>query len=607
MRSALDYSTITPTAIPNKKKMVQWNPQGTYNNNLGSGDVVRFNLSSAANDDLFLCPYSTYIAATVSVALNSKLDDDAVITNKIVQIDSSAKGIFSSMTIYERGEELERIQQLDVLSSILTDLDYDTGARYSRDYEGLGGIFSSSTPSPVNTSVNVPMVNDNLIKMSRHWLPHEDLCCYADTNARTAPFGSFQTDSIPSPQGTYTTKNHPLINSQLAWFPGLNYNATAYSSGNDVTEYINNFSSPQEAGSGVLNSIPTINGPLQHYTPSFCSNGFEPWFSKTVPQRYLKNGFIKTDKVVSTTFYIPIYSGIFGQLMHPSNYKLIPMKYFKDLVFEFQFNPHWLFTSWFTSDQSARNYVVKSLVLHGTMVEIRDPNILNEIEREYQNGIRIPTQSFYLGPLQSIANGAVPPTIQVNLGFESLRNIFFCFIPNDYSANAACRKQYRLSMGVTSVQLKVGTDYYPQLAIKGNGGNNYGELNNYEFVRYLFRAFGKLLNPTGISINPHNFAVNCRAMDPSATAATFTGNYQLGFHEENRVLGKAVYAIPLDALNYDNSILGGVNTVNAKPFEIHLNYDASRVFTRNVTMFSFCHYDMILLISPEGIRTLGKA
>ena len=597
MRSAINYSNLSPTIIPNKKKIAQWNPQGTYNNNLGSGDIVRFNVQTEELWD----PYSAGIEVTIGVDTNPQLADDATFTKKFLEVDGSVSGIFNQMIIYNQSEELERIMQYDTLANILNDINYNNDTRYNRDYEGFGGNWTTTTPNPPNTSVNIPVLNAGAITFTKNWLPYEDLTAYVDSNTRTTAFGSFA--SVGSANGFFTSRNWPLLNSNLAFTPVFNRQNVTYSAAANNTEWANNYTSA-DVWTGP--SDPVGNGPIQSFTPSFGNNGFEPILSQTLLQRYMNNGFVKTDTITQCTFHIPILSGIFGQLMSPSNYKLIPMKYFKDLVFEFQFNPYFLFSSWWSQGQSARNYTVKNLVLHATLIELRDEAALSQIEAEFQSGIRIPTQSFYLGPLQSIANGAVPPTVQVNLGFESLKSILAVFMPNDYTMNAACRKHYRLSMGITSLQLKIGTDYYPQLAIKGNGGTNMGVANNYEYIKYLFRAFGKLVHTTSSTINPHNFAVNCRAFDPTTTDTYFTGASCVGIYEENRVIGKAVYAIPLDGYNYDFSLLGGVNTTMAKPFEIQMNYSAAAVFTRNVTMITFCHYDMVLYIGPDGIRTLGR-
>jgi len=61
-------------------------------------------------------------------------------------------------------------------------------------------------------------------------------------------------------------------------------------------------------------------------------------------------------------------------------------------------------------------------------------------------------------------------------------------------------------MALNHLQVKIGTDFYPQLGIQGNGVLI--SVNNYEYLRWLFKAFFKLLNPGACSINPHNFARN---------------------------------------------------------------------------------------------------
>lgn len=589
LNGALSYATQPRLSIPKKTKIVEWNPIGTFNNNLGSGDIVRFNISTQD----FWDPYSAYLEVTVSLRNNSDLDTANGIGNRILQVDGSAKNIFNQLIVYEQSQELERIQSLDVLQTILQDVCYDTETRYNKDYEGLGGIIAKSFPNSIQTSFRPYIAGGATVRAIKHFMP--------DQNSNYAMDGQFNACLLGT-TFAYTT-NHSEMFCQTGFQPYLNPIDTTFSGNSKVTESANDFADFTNGGG----NMPLADGAAMPYNPAFCNMGGEPFFSKTVQQRYMKNGFVTADYVTEATFFIPLMSGIFGGLVHPANYKLIPMKYFKELVFEFQFNPHFLFSSWFSKNNAVRNYQVKNLVMHATLTEIKDQGVLDRIDAEYQQGIQIPYQSWYLGPLYPITNGVVPPTVQINLGFESLRNVLFCFLPNDHTANSAARKQYRLSMGINRAQLKISTDYYPQLAIEGNGGNNLGPQTNYQFLRYLYKAFNKHMNPQSCSINPHNFSVNCRAFDPNSTDASVTGVKQLGFFEENRVIGKAVYAIPLDSINYTNELLGGVDTTIARPFEIHLGYDSSRVFTRPVTMYTFCQFDGILNISPNGISTMGKS
>lgn len=78
-----------------------------------------------------------------------------------------------------------------------------------------------------------------------------------------------------------------------------------------------------------------------------------------------------------------------------------------------------------------------------------------------------------------------------------------------------CRKQFRLSNNMRSMQLKFNTDFYPSQPITGNGGNpvmvDYSG-DNSEFLQYLLMAYNykfvtQIPQPR---INPYNFAVNGR-------------------------------------------------------------------------------------------------
>ena len=52
-----DYSLPRPIQFPHKLKLAEWNPTGTFNQSLGSNDIVRFNIKV---DDLW-DPYSAYL------------------------------------------------------------------------------------------------------------------------------------------------------------------------------------------------------------------------------------------------------------------------------------------------------------------------------------------------------------------------------------------------------------------------------------------------------------------------------------------------------------------------------------------------------------------
>ena len=59
----------------------------------------------------------------------------------------------------------------------------------------------------------------------------------------------------------------------------------------------------------------------------------------------------------------------------------------------------------------------------------------------------------------------------INLSVQSMAAVICIFIANDYQKYTFCRKQFRLSNNITSMQLKFNTNYYPPQPLTGNAGN----------------------------------------------------------------------------------------------------------------------------------------
>lgn len=165
-------------------------------------------------------------------------------------------------------------------------------------------------------------------------------------------------------------------------------------------------------------------------------------------------------------------------------------------------------------------------------------------------------------------------------------------------------------------------DYYPSLAIQGHGGNNVVDsdnphrLNNAEFMINLDKAFGKYIDVLGDQyINMANFAVNDRLYDPSNTtpwknAQGVIKNYDTAngapsFHE-NRLVGKALYALDLEALSFDPTSISGLNTTGSVPFEIILKSDTLKAFKRKSEMHIFNYFDFLIRFSSTGNEVLGR-
>lgn len=92
-----------------------------------------------------------------------------------------------------------------------------------------------------------------------------------------------------------------------------------------------------------------------------------------------------------------------------------------------------------------------------------------------------------------------------------------------------CRKQFRLSNNMRSMQLKFNTDFYPAQPITGNGGcpvqiDQSGD--NSEFLQYLLMTYNYRFatNTPQPRINSFNFAVNARNYDPTQTTSFYNPN-----------------------------------------------------------------------------------
>jgi len=285
--NAINYSNISPPILPHKAKIAKWAPLGTYGQNMNAGDIIRFNIRT----DNFWDPYSAYVEITVDVSNNQSLNNVGVGNDekdRCLQIDSSCNSIFSQLIVYEQSDELERIMQLDVLMAMLKDIDYDTGAKFARDYEGLGGIYSQSTPNQVTTSV--ARTTDVITKV-KNWLP-------------TMDFNKINNAGYAYPEDV--TRPYSLIHSQVSnqtgFTPYMGFVNQTFSAGTVDAEKANNFwvdpAFPADYNTPGVDWC----GLDRPFEPAFCQNGMEPFFSKTVPQRFLRNGFIKVEPVQQMTF-----------------------------------------------------------------------------------------------------------------------------------------------------------------------------------------------------------------------------------------------------------------------------------------------------------------
>jgi len=592
MISTIAYNAGYENVISGKTTVVKYKPNGNFTQLVQQGDSIRFNLD---RQNGLLDPLSTYMETTVSFDNNMTLLNDTTYTNKIIQLDHSAHSLFSALIITAGGKELERIMEFDVLNCFLNDMNWGSGDRGMRDWEGAGTVFTPGLPNVVLTSFAVPSANTGTSQQLKNWVPWQGTTStYVDTSSRIYAVGTTTTGAYASSVTNNYSIQHPIINNRLAFNPiGFNDAAVTWSGGTNVTETYNDFSAATPL------SNPAAHGCAQYFTPDFCKTGFETFFSKTVLQRYMYNGFVKTDFITQATFYTKLRSGILGELMPIERLRLIPLWLLPDLSIQLYFSEHAFFTSWFTSNQRARAYQIINMTLYTTQIIPTDA-VTAAIDGQFNaKGIEIVTQTFTLGPRLNVVNGAIPQTISIGLKIGSLRDFFFCFGPNDHLAAANIRKQQRFSMGITSYQLRVGLDLYPLEAISGNAGTNHGPINNWQMLQYTYTCFGKHCGPSSTMINSQNFAISCTSIDPTNVPG-INDNAQLSFLENQRYRGASLFGIPCDKLNLNQGTLGGISTREANPFDLMIYYAGQKIFPRPVTMYTYIHHDIAIKMSPSS-------
>jgi len=169
-------------------------------------------------------------------------------------------------------------------------------------------------------------------------------------------------------------------------------------------------------------------------------------------------------------------------------------------------------------------------------------------------------------------------------------------------------------MNITSAQINVGTEKYPELPIVGHAGClfNTKSGNCADFYTNLLRAFDKLhISNDSYSVGMANFCLNYRDWTWTGTerATPTAGNTlnQYNYKEEATRVGKAVFAIDMSSLNFEYGWRTGVNTISKLPFQLDIVSDTSQPYQGSATMYSWCKYDLTLVLMKDSVQVLGRS
>lgn len=565
--SFLNYGKVKPTGFPSKTKKGLFYPQTQYTDIKGN-DIVRFNINAPG----FWDPYSCRVIMKVSF--------DNMETEGSMQLDGSAQSLINECIISVGLNEVERIQEYDVLASILNDMSFSPQQRSQQRHQGLASeIFPNSSiheelipipkigfPVPTSATLNAS-AGDFLA----HRFGNTRLLGYQPT-VRLATQSTYQANQLFT-FGANDSNNggdsllygkfvcpSDICATSMAL---LKADVSNYISRADVGFFYQKDINTLEKYTGTPPSYPGgasaphtkeewgVQGMRKPFKGSFSVGTFEDQFSKSVSNRVMQRGDVCVSIAKSplyAEYSVPLLSGFIGGLIPKEKYKLIPAFTFQPLQIEFRINPYAFFTSGYINtedtlstakiahpafrstttgkqmDRSAWRIVEMSIEVD--LLQFDDP-ITDAVMAQINSGegIIFPSVSYTLGPLWSLSNTlACGGTFQVNIGLESLKAIMLCYLSNDYLTYSFCRKLYKLSSNVTWLQAKFGIDYVPDKPIEGHGGNpeiyTTTDVNNEVFLRELYRCFNIVnVQQPDCVVNKFNYAVNQRPYDVTRVGA----------------------------------------------------------------------------------------
>ena len=677
--NSISYRNVKPIGIPSRIRKTTFYPHNVYGGNIKPNDVVKFHVKAPT----FWDPYNCFVKLRVEF--------DEADKNCTQQIDSSAQSFISEMIISAGNQEIERITEYDALAAMLMDISHDNQSRMKKQHEGLSSeTLSTNNFNTITTADNTAMLTTAGYFCATHgFKPTVNMktvnrVTKATGEAATTEnhnFGALANPVNILKQATtcadvdlhIQTADNAMVSGRRKAFPGV-FNPTALYPYNDVDlknadkydstvtfDYAgkkdihlddwwdNSTALKQEIAMHSLQP-PTV-GNVNVFSSEFSAGCFEDCFSNSQNYVSFEQGKI-TQPIVkpknSVEYIIPLLSGVLGILMPRESYKLFPAFAVDNLQIEFRVNPYAVFTSGYLPatyvstdaksnhtayqklvNQQQRKFRISEFELIVDLVQF-DETITDLMRAQLVgDGIILSTHSFSQGPPYNIASyNHIGGVHTINMGFESLKTIYLMFMSNDYKEYSFCRKNYRLSRNVTSLQAKVGLEYYPEKALEGHGGNAYivgaSQKNNWVYIYELWRTFSHMNDIFQHTIiNRYNFAIDERPydvtnlepyVDPLRVNAEKNIDTAMGFPliHENRVVGRAIYVLNFaSSANDSGTSINGINTIQNRPFDIIIQNDRSGgpapTKDRSCTMLTFCHYDMILQITMTGVRVLGRA
>jgi len=603
-----------------RQTLTRFQPDGWFNAGASAqpNQYIRFNFRT----DGFWDPKTMYI--------NIDIDCSNMPANSVYQIDNSAQSIISHYIARHNNTELIRIHEYDELAAMLYDLHIGSEERDSRVSEGIGrnrasqrqmstkGNQGTFQPNGIRENPGPPISWPNTWETQYDATWHQSVGIELGNSMNGRSFTNSTWRPWWATQPAYDD-NDAIVNTLTLL------------EGGDVCSYLDMFGMEDNTGMdmGWLDDAQT--------RPGFTFNGAywvpvnqlglgrlngeasvgtgEAYCSNTVLKPTIKSGLPVYERNTHLTFQIPLLCPIFGALADHG--KLLPMRIFDGMQFEFLVNPFAFFVGGGGDlvpktdplynaalyDPATYNYTLTegnrfrwAITKFEIVVEMIYPTT-QDTSTIYGNldssGFALDFRTWFLGPKNKYGGGTNLNTqIQINNGFTSMDILAFYFQPADYEIHSHARKHKRISNNLTSMQLRIGNDYFPTLPIQGHAGNirpdftSQNQKGNYsEFFVNTMKAFGKWLNTkdNGI-INPTNYCLNTVGYNPDDNAVgnilTYAKNTlaDMSLFWENQCVPRNIFAFDMEKFDIlGGSVKSGWNTMDLRPFDLLIQNDNSPV------------------------------
>jgi len=279
-------------------------------------------------------------------------------------------------------------------------------------------------------------------------------------------------------------------------------------------------------------------------------------------------------------------------LLGPGQKRFLPLFLMGGLTLEITLDPY----GPMNSNASAPLFNIKNVEFHAQCITFSSDVNMALTAMTQQTGLFMHGCS-WTNIMNSLPSSASSSWI-ISERLRSLKSLFIAFQDPAYQGAANWRSSARASNKLRTLQLKLGSTYYPPQQLKANANDASNPASSAEFLVETFKAIGETGNNYHSSMmNLYNFGVDIGSVNaPSAVA-----------------VGRPVYGLDLDAFGRSD-VESGVNTIMNNPITVITNSSAAYVSSAvgganpNSTLnaINFLYHDCVFSISPDGAVTVNK-